>query len=727
MPREVRTDLLLSMKTQGFAKGQQETARVAREAQKAIDAQVKGFATSGKSMGVVEKEINRLEEALQGLAVRQAAINREMEKVGDKGTKEYKALAAELKMVRQEAGQVTATISGLDRAFMKARASREGFAQGLMQGFAPGIAGYLQRGPGMRQQMIGAAVGGFARRGVQTLGAGARAAGTTLTGGMFAGAQGVAQGLGALPGVGAILGPAASRALAQAQQKMQAQQIELQTMPFVGGIGIRGEAARAQARARGTISRGEIESRAEQARTLGRLLPSEEQFAQAREGMQLERAVRREKLRPIMAGKMGGPVFGMREAGERVAGMREDEGELELRAMDIAGQEAEARVRSGLQRERARRGRRARQRVMGRLELGMGTQFGMDINAERQFRAQMQQAGGGFGETEQEVRMARTAMAAQTAFGVGGGVSGAFLQAGRRGGLVGAEGGASRMLTDSLADAMKLGLEGSEINDYLQQMASGITSWKTTGIPFNKQSMADMAGTLGTMGMGGVRGMAVAGGVSRAAEQLSRTGPQSVGQLMMLQTLGGMTPGKTGMEAMEEALIKLEEKQFKGEDFKLLMERLTTAGGGGAEGRRVAYGVLSNMGINITRGELKRLDEGVPVKTWEQERERRMKGEELAGRVTRDPQALVRAAAEAVPNALKEQARLTNRQIKNGQNLIDSMARLEAVAQTMTESMTKLMAPLFEKLGIATEDLAGNIKDMQTKATNWVESVEPGP
>jgi hypothetical protein len=715
------------MKTQGMAQGQQETARVAREAQKAIDAQVKGFATSGKSMQAVEKEIGRLEETLQGLAVRQAAINREMEKVGDTGTKEYKALSRELKQVRQEAGQVTGAISSLDRAFLKAKASRQGFAQGLMQGFAPGVAGYLQRGPGMRQQMMGAAIGGFARRGLGAVGGGLRAAGTSLTGGMFAGAQGVAQGLGAMPLVGGILGPAASRALAQAQQRMQAQQVELQTMPFVGGIGLRGEAARAGARARGTISDQEIAGRVAQAGTLGRLLPSEENFARARKEIQAQRGARREQLRPFMAGKMGGPVFGMREAGERLAGGQEDEGAIELRAMDLAGKEAEERVQRGLQRERASRGQRARRRVMGRLELGMGTQFGMDINAERQFRAQVQQVGGGYGDTAQEVSMSRTAMAAQTAFGIGGDISGAFLQAGRRGGLVGAEGGASRMLTDSLADAMKMGLEGSEVTDYLQQMAAGISSWKTTGIPFNKQSMADIAGTLGTMGMGGVRGMAVAGGVSRAAEQLSRTGPQSVGQLMMLQTLGGMTPGKSGMEAMEEALIKLEEKQFKGEDFKLLMERLTTAGGGGAEGRRVAYGVLSNMGINITRGELKRLDEGVPIQTWEQERERRMQGEKLAGKVARDPQALIKAAADAVPNALKEQARLTNRQIANGAKLIDSMSQLEAVAQKMTELMTELLAPVFKKLGVVTEDLSGNIAGMQAQAKNWVESIETGP
>jgi hypothetical protein len=323
--------------------------------------------------------------------------------------------------------------------------------------------------------------------------------------------------------------------------------------------------------------------------------------------------------------------------------------------------------------------------------------------------------------------MSRTAMAAQTALGIGTGISGAFLQAGRRGGLAGVEGDASRMFVDSVADAFKLGLGESEMLDYMQQIASGINSWKSTGIPFNKQSMADIAGTLGTMGMGGVRGMAVAGGVSRAAEQLSRTGPQSVGQLMMLRTLGGLTPGRTGMEAMEDALIRLEKKQFEGEDFKRLIEGLLRAGGGGAEGRRVAYGVLQQAGIQISREELKAIDEGADPETLKKIREERERGARLAKKTADTPEALARAAMEAVPNALKEQAKLTNRQIANGKNLIDSMARLEGVAQTMTESLTKLLAPLFEKLGIATEDLTKNMVQMQTQATNWVESIETGP
>lgn len=726
MAREVRTDLIISGKTRGFAEVQQQTARVAREASKIIDNQVKGFETSGKSMQVVEGEVKRLEKVLQGLATRQASINQLMEKSGDKGSDQYKALAAELKKVDQEAGRVTRTIGNLDRAFSRRREQRQGFVQGLAQGVAPGAATFLQRGPGMRRQMAGQAIGGLAR-------GGARAAGTALTGGLFMGAEGLAQGISQIPIVGGFLGAQAQRAIQQAQMSMQAQQVQLQTMPFLGGVGLRQQMRRAGEQARQTMPDQEIERQAQRDRIHQSLLPSREHYLQAQAEARARQTTHKgEKPKGPSLSLTSLAAYGIASMTTpettdplgRPAGTTDD---IEARAMELSGLEAEERTRGNLQRERARRVRTARRTTQRRaLGLGGGTQFGMDINAERQFRAQVQQAGGGFGITAQERQMGMTAMAAQTAFGVGGGVSGAFLQAGRRGGLAGAEGGASRMLTDSLADAMKMGLEGSEINDYLQQMASGITSWKTTGIPFNKQSMADIAGTLGTMGMGGVRGMAVAGGVSRAAEQLSRTGPQSVGQLMMLQTLGGLRPGQTGMEAMEDALIRLEKKQFAGEDFQKMIQGLLQAGGGGAEGRRVAYGVLQQAGIQISREELRAIDEGADPETLKKIREERERGTRMAKRTAESPEALARAAAEAVPNALKRQAALTNKQIANGVQLTGTMKNLEETAQKFTKMFTEAIAPLVADLSENLKKFATGIEQTTAKAGEG-EAVETGP
>lgn len=728
MPREVRTDLALSLKTKGFAQGQQELARVTRDTQKAIEQQVKGFETTGKAMGAVDKEIKRLEGVLQGFAKQQAAINQLMEEMGDKTSKEYKALASELKNVDREAQRVTRTISVLDRAFMRQRAQREGFVQGLGQGLAPGVAGFIQRGPGMRRQMVGQAVGAGIR--------GVAGAAPGMAAGIFSGPQAAANALRGIPFVGGALAAMVERPMQQAQQAMQYQQARMEAMPYLGGVGLQRQMHAAGERARRSLSDREITRRAIDARHDAMLGPMQEGYmAQVSEAVDKQREAYVSKRHAETGGAAAGMVsfkttgLGRGVPGgtarfeeewlDRVGGEEGLATRKEVVARQLMGHDAEVKQRRELRAERNRRGRRAEQQVRRQaLGLGAGVQFGMALPEEVQFRAGIQQVGGGFGVTEQERQMGVTGMAAQRAFGVQAGVSGAFLQAGRRGGLIGAEGGASEMLTDSLADAMKLGLEGSEINDYLQQMASGINSWKTTGIPFNKQSMADIAGTLGTMGMGGVRGMAIAGGVSRAAEQLSRTGPQSVGQLMMLQTMGGMKPGQTGMEAMEEALIKLEEKTFEGEDFKKLIGNLLRAGGGGAEGRRVAYGVLSQMGINISRGEIKAMDEGQDLESWMKRREERIAGGKLAERTAASPEMLARVAAEAVPDALKKQASLTNQQIQTGGKMIGAMQKLEQVAQTITNKMGDI--------GPTVEKLAGNLEALTEVMIDVVEGKGPG-
>lgn len=725
MPREVRTDVLIQAKTKGFARAQQEAARISRENAKAIDAQVKGFASSEKGMVSVEKEVKRLEGTLQDLANRQMAINQLMGKVSDKASPAYKDLSKQLKDVNQEAQRVTRTITSLDRAFARQREQRQGFVQGLMQGVAPGAMTFLQRGPGMRQQMMGAAIGAGARRFV--------GAAPSAVGGMFQGPMAAVQALQSIPLVGGALAATIARPMQQAQQAMQAQQVRLQTMPFLGGIGLQMKAGMAA-----QAARAPARQKAE-AETLARLgTPEMEKEVRIRtHNAQLELARKRAEARGLEEPEQPRGLFA-NPAIERARREFDERSKLKQDSQQMAyiRQEARKGVEADVRREAEQKGSaaaaraagRARQRVMREtLGVGMGVRFGMDINAERQFRSQVQQAGGGFGITGQERRFSRTAMAAQAAFGVAGGVSGAFLQAGRRGGLLGGGGGASRALTSALSDAMKMGLEGSEINDYLAQIASGITSWKSTGIPFNKQSMADIAGTLGTMGMGGVRGMAVAGGVSRAAEQLARTGPQSVGQVMMLRTLGGMQPGKTGMEAMEDALIRLERKQFSGKDFEQLIQGLLRAGGGGAEGRRVAYGVLQQAGIQISRGELKEMAEGASPERIEEIRRQRTVGAKRAEAVAQTPQQLARMAAEVVPSALKKQAALINQQIASGNKMIGSMQNLEQMAQRLTNTVAAKVGPLLEKLTGALDDNTKSILDLAKGRGSVAEHLETGP
>lgn len=700
MPREVRTDVLISAKTKGFAQAQQEAARITRENAKAIDAQVKGFATTGKAMGAVEKEIKRLEGSLQGLAKKQAAINQLMEKMGDKATPGYKALADELKRVDQEAQRVTRTIGTLDRAFMRQREQRQGFAQGLAQGIAPGAMTFLQRGPGMRRQMVGAAIGA----GIRGTG---RAALGTATGGMFQGMQGVISGLQGIPLVGGLLAAPLQRMTQQAQQALEAQQVELQTAPFLGGVALQRRARVAAKQAFGPAQQ------AAQAKVLEKLgTPEMEKAVRIRtheftQDIVAHRASLKapkpetfgEKVKSALGMGEYAPIERLkREAMEKhlinedkkqQAFFRQDarkQVEAEIRGQ--AAQAGQAGGRAAAARARARTIRRA-------TGLGRGTQFGMDINAERQFRAEVQQVGGGFGVTAPERQLGMAAMAAQTAYGVGAGVSGAFGLAQRRGGLVGGAGGAEA-LTSAIGDALKMGLEGSEIRDYLEEVASGINQWKSTGIPFNKESMKTMVGELGTT-MGGVRARGVARGFAGLGERMAMQGPQTGAEAAVFQALTGLKPGETDLKKLEDAMIRLEKKDFVPGGMEKAIEML--GGKEGPAGRMTAFGALQKMGIRMSREEFVSMMEGKPV-TPEEEK-RRQAGRTMA---PKSPEELVAQAKSMVPASVRKQAELTNQQIANGKKLVGTMKTLEQAAQNMTKAATEVLAPLLKFIGVSLEE-----------------------
>jgi hypothetical protein len=319
---------------------------------------------------------------------------------------------------------------------------------------------------------------------------------------------------------------------------------------------------------------------------------------------------------------------------------------------------------------------------------------------------------------------------------------------------------------------MQLGLEGSEINEYLQQIAAGINEWKVTGIPFNQGSLQDMADRLGALGMAGPRAMRVAGGLIQAARGVARGGPQDVGQLMMLQTLGGLQPGRASMDDIEDALIRLEKAQFGGEEMDKLIRSLFMAGGGGAEGRRVAYGLLQRLGVQVSRAELRMLgglqagqltpemaaemaetpgglrravefmgggeetrerlremlaEAGVEITPKEMRRrlEEAAVAPEAAARF-RTPEALTRVAAAVVPPELKRQATLVNKQITTGFKLIGAMQNLENTAQTITKEIAARVGPILEKLTGSLDGLTTEITKLNQR-TAEASGLEVGP
>jgi hypothetical protein len=719
MANEVRTDVLITAKTQGFTQAQQEAAKVAKDSQKALEDQVKGFTNMSKSAAGAKEEIGRLEGTLQSLTAKQAGLNRTMEELGDTSAPAYKKLNDQLRETREQATRVHQTLRQLKSTFQESaqqqtRAMAQGgFTQGLLQGAMPGLP-FLQRGPGMGRQVMGMAAG-------RTM----RGVGGGLMGTPFTGAQSLIGALQSIPFVGGAMAAPIARSMQQAQQTIQADQVRMQTAPFLGGPGMQLAMNRAGRRAYAGADVGEARLKA-----LSRFASPEYQKAISTAGQDMARESIRRHVESI-------PESELRKAGRNVAQTKEmliagtlsgqGSAELRRRARVQAKENLDREIRGeaytneiAVRKQAARTARaQVRRRHQGNIA-GEGLRLmGAAMPQAMQFAAQVAEVGGGSGLDMQNQGMLRTSMAAQTAFGIGGGVSGAFLQAGRRGGLAGAQGTAGDALASSIGDALRQGLEGSEVRDYLQQMASGITQWKSTGIPVNKQAIAGISAAAAGMGLGGVRGMAFAGGITRAAEGISRSGPQNVGQLMMIQALTGLKPGRASAEQLEDALIKLEKKQFGKEEVELLITNLLAAGGGGAEGRRVAFSVLSQAGIGVSREEVKLMDKAQTGNLSAADKKRlseiqgqRDRGSKLAALTADSPDALARTAAGMVPGSVKAQAALQNQQIATGRNMVKSLHNLEKTAQGMTKKITDMIGPVLEKF-------TGNLEELTKVLTEY--------
>lgn len=320
------------------------------------------------------------------------------------------------------------------------------------------------------------------------------------------------------------------------------------------------------------------------------------------------------------------------------------------------------------------------------------------------------QTGGGGLRGMREQRMLGATLVGQRLFGLGGETTGAFLQAGRRGGLAGTEAGTpgagGEAMAKSVAAGMRLGLQGSELTNYMRTVAEGISQWQQTGIPFPQDAFTGIADELAKSGMAGPRGLNVAQGVVGAAQALSRGGPQNAAQLMMLQTMGGFQGG--GAEAFERAQIQLEQGKYTGGDYQQLVKRYLKAGGGGAAGRLLARQMMGGMGINIGAEEMSLLGrqaEGETLTTKEQKRLAQIQKEQQetkgpGGRIPKnldDMLAMGKDAMDKWGGVVKAQAALQERQTNAGEKMIPAMLTLQDGMTTLAGGFVDLAkGPLLE-------------------------------
>jgi len=519
LPKDIKTNVVLEHKTKGFDKARQDNDRYSNT-------------------------IKKMEDSLSQLK------------------SEYKSTTAEVKNLTKELEKQAKLAAKSQRQTQGQGAFTQGLAQG---GFAPGA--FLQRGPGMGRQMAGMAVG----RGL----VGAKAG----FGGSFTGVQGLQQFLGSIPMVGGFLSGQVGKLAGYSQQAIGYQKTKLGVSPYLSEFQ---DISRIQ-QARGRVGGIQEQIRETEAKVAQPSLRTpflqkvQRDIDYTREQVLKAELSKAEKKGPTGLFEKAWDFVSGGHASRQVGAMREAHFKAEkkvlatkLKAVDtwetIEKTETSRKKIGEESLKRLKVQERAAQTRQKGLSLGNiageGVRLmGMNKEETMQFLGTIMQAGGGTALGTQAKGIRETAFGAKTMWGVQGQTSGAFLQAGRRGGLVGGMGQADPAFKDAINEGIALGLSGSEVNQWLQQIAQGINQFSQTGIEINVGSISKLATDIGTAGLSGTRAISMAQGISQYVQSIGGKGVSSGADIMMLRELGDYRGG--GAAGYRKARSKLEEMKFQ--------------------------------------------------------------------------------------------------------------------------------------------------------------------
>lgn len=712
---DVRTNVVVSAQTKGFDQALQKTLGMNTKALDGLKKQAQAFSS-------VQKEISGMEGKLGSLIKKQLDLTKQLKNVKE-GTIAYNELSEMLEKVNDDSEKLEKTIRLTERAYRnEARAARQlagaqktvmdqqqraqqqskwAGTQGFFQGAAPGMAPlFLQRGPGMMRQAAGMALGGGIRRGI---GAGA---------GMFQGIGGLQQAAAGIPVIGGFAAGQIGAAAGYAGQALQYQRQQLEALPFLGGrdewIGSRARSATAREK----LARYRATPREERVQGIAKSMGTDvtpQLGLKVTQGL-LSRSIQVKQRTLLEQANIERVEAGRKYPIENQAPIPPQliDADNRLQAVKNAykiDRLVEKNMEQRIQEQGANQFTRIK--TAGRELLGLGPQESL------QQVSTLAQAGGG-GPSQ---RFMESAFAAQRLYGVGGETAGAFLKAGRRGGLVGGMGGDSEGLTGALKDAMEMGLQGAEIPTYLQTIAQGIQSFEDTGIPINKDAIRSMGLEIGQAGITATRAARLGAGVQRTVQGIGQRGVTGGLDLMFLQEFGGYRGGGAAeyvkaITQMEGGMGALKSGNFskagKGSPLGNIINRLVGYGGGGAGGALFMRRQFGTKGIQMSMPEATLLakqatgaelteDEKALMAT---EAKKRKAATKTMGEVA-SPETMVSAARETMTKLggnLKAHAALQSQQLAVGSEIVGVVNKLSLAAAKTNKAFMTLSGDTLESV-----------------------------
>jgi len=594
---------------------------------------------------------------------------------------------------------------------------RGAFIQGLAQGgFSP--AAFLQRGPGMPQQMAGMALGRTFRTGMAGVG------------GSFTGVQGFQQFLGSIPLVGGFLGGQVGKLAGYADKNINYQRTKLEMAPYLSTFSeLQKEMSERDAVRR--INKQLTEQSKQGGKSFKRFIGSQTENTPV--GKALGTGPNKMPALPgsglaalpgsgLMGQLLGnildkGPIQVVADVTKAIIEQNIPQYAKKLKKQQEDNLQ-QFKTEYNLNQERIEDLKKAKQVALRGARsvnplAGLATEgsrlLGMNKEETLNFLGSILQAGGGVATGEQAKGIRKTAFGAKTLFGVQGGVSGAFLKAGRRGGIVGGTGKADDALKQAINEGISLGLSGSEINQWLQQIASGIYQFQQTGIGINVDSISKLAIDIGKAGLPITRAINMAQGITQYLQGIGSKGISGGADLMMLRELGGFRGG--GVGEYRKARSKLEELQFQAQGMGVegiaqspisgaLRSYMQNVGGGQATKSEMLQRLLQRWGV---KGSVKQFDwlamqlmggpttgdQGKAIADFAKEQQKGQQELSAISKAGGISGAAARMVSARAPN-LRAQAEMQNKQITIGGKSVETMQALERNALKVSNAFIDL-------------------------------------
>ena len=671
MPKDLKTNVIIQHQTKGFDKVRQDSDKLTY--------------TLGKirnSLTSLRKEYKDSAKAIQDVT---------------------KAIQEQMKAAEQS--------SRKQQQSMKQGA----FTQGLLQGGAPIPSVFLQRGPGMGRQIAGMGVGSMLRSGAAGLG------------GSFTGVQGLQQFLSSIPIAGGLLAGQVGRLAGYSEQNLGFQRTKLEAAPYLSDTGnaiemrkIQSQLSALRSKKKGSTKESALELAALQADAISKVEKAKNTSVIGKAiGAKPDEGILSTIAKGVGAFVKKGPAGFGYELGMEIAKKEHEvlkvqkeytDNYIKLNKGIQKRLEVEKKEKPKLDaREKALMAQKRKLDPLAGLGFEGASLMGTNIDETTRILSQLVQAGGGVSTDKQAKDIRQTAFAAKTVFGIQAPTSGAFLKAGRRGGLVGGEGKADEAFKSAISEGLLLGLSGSEINQWMQQIAQGINQFTQTGIEINVNSISRLATDIGKAGLVGTRAVAMSQGISQYIQGIGSRGITSGADIMMLKELGGFKGG--GTADFRKARAKLESMQFEaqGKGIKgiagsavgtALGKYMQTVGGDQAMQAEMLQRLLQGWGV---KGRVEEFDwlaaqlsgkapqgkQAIGVKSFA---ETQKKGAEAIANITSaggiTGMAVSTVSARA-PN-VKAMAQIQNQQIAIGGKMIGIVQQLERNAVKTTKAFSDL-------------------------------------